>query len=324
MSMPPLPEILPLTPYLREMVWGGRRLGNLYGKPLSAGQSIGESFELSALPGRDTVVADGLMAGRGLLSLHREFGAQLVGEEVSERYGSDFPLLIKLIDAHDDLSIQVHPDDAYAQSRELGVFGKTEAWVVLHSEDGRIALGLEPGVDETALRQAIGDGEAERVVRFQAVSAGDVVYLPAGTVHALCRGVLIYEVQQSSDITFRLYDYDRAGLDGEKRELHIDHGLAVTDFDAHPEPTRTPSDSSRTTLLDAEYFRLELFQGEPGVIETGASFAAVTVVEGGVTLEGSEQSHLLAIGGSAMIRAGTRVRVIPASGARCLVATPAV
>ncbi|MBT3341718.1 MAG: class I mannose-6-phosphate isomerase [Gemmatimonadetes bacterium] len=325
MSTNTLPDVLPLRPYLREMIWGGRRLGELYGKPLPDDQRIGESFEVSALPERDSVVASGPLAGRGLAQLLTEYGSQLVGDAVTARYGADFPLLIKLIDAQDDLSIQVHPDDAYAREHQLGVFGKTEAWVILQSEGARIALGLEDGVDQTSLSTAIATGTAEQAVCFQTVSPGDVVNLPAGTVHALCRGLVIYEVQQSSDITFRLYDYNRPGLDGNKRELHVDHGLAVTDFEARPQPVKHITSPGRTRLIDAEYFCLDLIEDAPGQIDATHTFAAVTVVAGEVTIEAGDTPCTLGIGDSALIPAGRTLKADPApTGGRCLVATPSI
>ena len=330
MSLPQLPEILPLRPYLREMVWGGRRLGELYGKRLPADKSIGEAFELSALAGRDSTIASGVLEGRGLADVLGDYGPDLVGDAVIARYGDAFPLLIKLIDAQDDLSIQVHPDDVYARAHALGTYGKTEAWVILPSDAGRIALGLEDGVSAEDFSAAIAAGEAEQVVHFESVSAGDVVYLPAGTVHALCRGVVIYEVQQSSDITFRLYDYDRDGLDGGKRELHVEQGLAVTDFSLRPQVQKLqqklaqklkPYDGS-TTVLDTDYFRLDVIDGEIEV-DTQFTFAAVTATAGHVTLSGDKQECVLGPGDTAMIPAGQNVRVCPAPEVgRCLIATP--
>ncbi len=300
-------------------------MGDLYGKSLPAGASIGESLELSALPGQESAVSRGSLEGRGLLELLSEYGSALVGEAVTARYGQDFPVLIKLIDAQDDLSIQVHPDDAYARAHDLGVFGKTEAWVILHSDGGRIALGLQAGVRATDLAQAIAAGQAQQVVRFQPVSAGDVVYLPAGTIHALCKGVLIYEVQQSSDITFRLYDYDRAGLDGRKRDLHVEDGIAVSNFSIQPEVGRLDSNPGVSHIIDAEYFRLTVVDRVDHTLESGASFAAITVTQGNVTLTGDNDSQALAAGESALIPAGRQVVISTApGGGRCLVATPTI
>ena len=175
---------MPLQPYLREMVWGGRRLEGLLGKRLPPDRLIGETWEVSGYPGQESIVASGPLAGRGLGDLLREFGADLVGDDTWQRWGKTFPLLIKFIDAHADLSIQVHPDDDYVRSNGLGRFGKSEAWFVLHSEGGRMALGLTEGVDRGEFSRAIAAGRALDVVEFQDVAPGDVIFVPPGTVHA--------------------------------------------------------------------------------------------------------------------------------------------
>jgi len=169
-----LPEILPLQPYLREIIWGGRRLQR-FGKQLPPDIPIGESFEVSALPEQDSVVRCGELAGLGLRDVLSHYGEKLVGSAVVARYQDDFPLLIKLIDAQDDLSLQVHPDDAYARSEGLGTFGKTEAWFVLHSDGARLALGLPQGTDAARLQEALTDGRAEDAVLYQDVEVNDVV-----------------------------------------------------------------------------------------------------------------------------------------------------
>ncbi len=315
----PLPDILPLKPFLREIVWGGRRLQS-FGKDLPPEVPIGESFEVSALPDQDSVVRCGPLAGLGLCDLLARYGEELVGTAVKARYAADFPLLIKLIDAQDDLSIQVHPDDAYARAEGLGTFGKTEAWYVLHSDGAKLALGLKAGTDKAALRQALTEGRAEDAVLYQDVKAEDVVFLKAGTVHALCSGVMVYEVQQSSDITFRLYDYERFGLDGRPRDLHIDRGLAVTDFDAViPRPDSAPPPApGGTVLVDADEFTLILHGADTPTLTTFNAFAAVTVIAGKGRFAGVE----LILGRTALIPAGREITVLPAADLRFLVAAP--
>jgi mannose-6-phosphate isomerase len=316
----PLPDILPLQPFLRTTVWGGRRLRECFGKDLPAGTPIGESFEVSAISGSESVVRSGPLAGRGLGALVAEHGATLVGAPVQERYGADFPLLIKLIDAADDLSIQVHPDDDYARREQLGSFGKTEAWYVLDSQDARLALGLADGVDRPRLAAALAGGRAEEVVRYQSVRPDDVVFLPAGTVHALCRGVMVYEVQQSSDLTFRLYDYGRLGLDGAPRELHIDRSLEVIDFDAPvPMPRGAPAPGTAgEVLVQADEFRLTLYGAEPRQLGSRA-FLALTIIAGSARLHDVE----LAVGDTALIPAGRQVALQPSDPSlRLLVAEP--
>jgi mannose-6-phosphate isomerase len=197
-----LPDLIPLQPYLREMVWGGRRLEGLFGKRLPPVSPIGEAWEVSGYPDQESTVASGPLAGRGLGELLHQFGADLVGDEAWGRFGETFPLLIKLIDAHVDLSIQVHPDDDYARREGLGQFGKSEAWVVLYSEGGQTALGLKEGIDRQEFNKALDAGRALDVVQFQDVTPGDVIFVPPGTVHAANAGIVIYEVQQPSDLTF--------------------------------------------------------------------------------------------------------------------------
>lgn len=316
-----LPDILPLKPHLREVVWGGRRLGERFGKDLPADAPIGESLEVCALTGQECVVRSGPLAGRGLRDLLAQFGPSLTGPAVAARYGADFPLLIKLIDAHDDLSIQVHPDDAYARREGLGSFGKTEAWYVLHADGAPLALGLREGTDREGLRAALAAGRVRDAVLYQDVMAHDVVLLRAGTVHALGRGVIVYEVQQSSDLTFRLYDYGRLGLDGRPRPLHVDRGLDVIAFGAPaPRPQPAPSPGPRgEVLVDVDEFTLTLYGGEPRLLAAGDRFAAVTVIGGAARLGDWD----LTAGQSALIPAGRGVRVAPTAAAlRYLVAAP--
>jgi mannose-6-phosphate isomerase len=319
---PPLPDVLPLQPYLLEIVWGGRRL-QTFGKELPAHVPIGESFEVSALPEQDSVVSSGDLSGLGLREVLSRYGQELVGAAVTAHYGDDFPLLIKLIDAQQDLSIQVHPDDAYARAEDLGRFGKTEAWYVLHSDGAELALGLRQGTDAAELRQALIEGRAKDAVLYQEVAPDDVVFLKAGTVHALCRGVMVYEVQQSSDLTFRLYDYGRPGLDGQPRELHLERGLAVTDFTAAvPHPQAAPEPGPEGALLvDAEEFTLTLCGAESDSLSTAQAFAAVTVIAGAGKFAGVE----LDMAQTALIPAGRDIH-ITAAGAdlRYLVAAPGV
>jgi len=326
-----LPDALPMRPYYRESVWGGTRLAELYHKPLPPGRPIGESFEVSALPGWDSLVASGPLEGRTLGSLVGEFGDELLGQLVGERYGGDFPLLIKLIDAQDDLSIQVHPDDDYARRNQLGRFGKMEAWYVLHSDGGRVALGLKEGVGPRELRRAIEQGGVEEAVDFHPVASGDVVCLPPGTVHALCRGVVVYEVQQSSDLTFRLYDYDRPGLDGQRRELHVEPALEVIDFEAGPQRPQpsAAAESGGVSLVEADHFQLSLHASHSSVTHaTGETFAAITVVRGQARLTGpgGGPDCVLGAGDTALLPAGREIVVSAMgndAGLEYLLASPA-
>lgn len=328
--MEALPDVLLMRPYFREMVWGGRRLEELLGKDLPADKAIGESFELSAYPGRESAVAAGPLAGRDLRGLFEEYGEQLVGRQVRERYGDRFPLLIKLLDAQQDLSVQVHPDDAYTQRQGLEDAGKMEAWFVLHADQGRVAYGLQPGVDPQAFAAALENGRVEEVIRFHPVQAGDVLFVPPGTVHALCSGVLLYEVQQSSDLTFRIYDYGRLGLDGKLRQLHIEEAMEVIDFGAQlagPRPWRSqPSaEADRAVLAECEHFRLNLYcpAGDQVRHAAGDSFLALTLIAGKAEVSGGRgrgraaERFALRPGDTALIPAHREFSVESARGTGC-------
>jgi len=310
-----------MRPYLREMIWGGRKLGEAFGKALPQGKRIGESWEVSAYEGMESVVEGGSLDGCTLRRLTETYGGALLGKGVMSRYEGDFPLLIKLLDANQDLSIQVHPDDAYAQAKGLGRFGKMEAWYVLRSDAGRIAYGLKEGVDAEAFREAIETGQVEDAVRYMETSAGDVAPLMPGTVHALCSGVMIYEVQQTSDLTFRIYDYGRTGADGKPRDLHIEASMDVIDFGRQPEVVRQ---AEGTTLVETEHFRLERLRPGDGQEERAAigSFSALTVVTGAVTLKADGEEVEVETGETVLAPAGRAYRVV--GEGEVLVATAAV
>ena len=298
-----LPDIISLEPYYREMVWGGRRLQALYGKALPPAVAIGETFELSVYAERESTAAAGPCAGRSLRELVAAYGAELIGAGVWDRYGGRLPLLVKLIDAQQDLSIQVHPDDAYARLKGLDDAGKMEAWYVLHSENGRAAYGLQEGVGRSEFAAAVAEQRVPDVVRFFPVSRGDLVFSPPGTVHALCAGVVIYEVQQSSDLTFRIYDYDRPGLDGQPRELHIEQAMDVINFGAQmPAPVPHPQLEGDEVLVASEHFVLRGCGLASGAAELRAegSFLAVTLIAGQALAGGC----LLPAGATALVPAG--------------------
>ena len=214
---------LVMTPHYRhgsETPWGGTMLRDLFQK--NAPEDItGEALEVSALPGRESIVENGEFAGKTLTEMLGLWGKGLSGDIASE-----FPLLIKLLDARELLSVQVHPDDQYALNHE-GKLGKSEAWVVLNAdEDAKIAYGVNTCLG--SMRAVVNAGKLEDVLNWVSVRPGDVFYIPAGTVHALGGGIQCYEVQQSSDVTYRFWDWGRVVADGKPRELHTEKALDVT------------------------------------------------------------------------------------------------
>lgn len=277
---------LVFTPYLRPMVWGGRRLGDVLGKALPAGGTWGESWEVSVHPSHPTVVAEGPLAGRSLTWICQHHREELFGADRREA----FPLLIKYLDANDLLSVQVHPDDDKAMKLAKEPFGKTEAWVVLAADPGgRIFAGLKPGVDRAALERALKEGHVERCLHSFAPKPGDCLFLRAGTVHAVGGGVLMAEVQQSSDATLRLYDWDRPGPDGKPRPLHVAESLEAIDWTAGPlEPVRGTAVPEGERLVECGYFVIDRYEVR-SMLESpyGEKLTVWMVLEGAAELRAS-------------------------------------
>jgi len=247
---------LKMIPYFRhgeETPWGGRALNDYFGKDINDDRT-GESLEISALPGRESVVANGELAGVSLNKVIDMWGKDLTGDV------EGFPLLLKLLDAREMLSVQVHPDDTYAGEHEGGKLGKTEAWLVIAAERGaKLVYGVKPDTSEE-LRALVEAGQLEDNLRWVSVQPGDVLYIPHGCVHALGGGLVIYEIQQSSDVTYRFWDWGRVGKDGKPRALHTEDALAVSrpslKLDKLPGATLITTGGSRTAYISDANFEL--------------------------------------------------------------------
>lgn len=257
-------EPLRFEPILKRIRWGGTRLGSVLGKPIGAATDYAESWEISDHGDDQSVVSSGPLAGQTLQQLLATHNEELLGTHAGM---IQFPLLIKFLDANDRLSVQVHPDDALAREFDPHENGKTEAWVILSAEPGsRLYAGLKDGVDAASLRQSLADDTIEDCLHSFEVNAGDCVFIPAGTVHAIAEGILLAEVQQSSDMTFRLHDWGRLGADGQPRELHIEESIRCTNFDRGP-VSRVPPMPLMTgeELVNCEYFTMRRYAG-PGQV----------------------------------------------------------
>ena len=217
---------------LHETIWGGRRLEHGGWKKLPPGDiGIGESWETEI----STIAQNRPYAGRTLGSLVEELGPELLGEQAVAIFGPRFPLLAKFLDANDKLSVQVHPDDRYASLHENGKLGKTEFWYVVDADPGAsIIHGFKASTSRSEVERAIQDVTLEKLLHAESVSRGDIIFVPAGTVHAIGAGVLLYELQEYSDITYRMYDYGRLTAAGTPRELHIKRSLDVTRYERSP------------------------------------------------------------------------------------------
>jgi mannose-6-phosphate isomerase len=269
------------------MIWGGRRLVEQLGKPADEPGPLGESWEVSDHPLHRSVIANGPYAGRTLRHLLDEQPEVLLGS--GAKAGSPFPWLVKLLDVHDRLSVQVHPDEETARRLRPGESGKTECWLVLDAAPGsRIWAGLRPGVDEAALRAALQAGTlAECLADFEP-RPGDCLFLPAGTVHAVGGGVLLAEVQQSSDVTFRLFDWNRRDGQGKSRPLHMEEALASINWrqgaiqPLHVPGLRDgPGQRRRIALARCRYFHLDYLEDtRPFVCGGQGRLEALLVVRG--------------------------------------------
>ncbi|MCS6835560.1 MAG: class I mannose-6-phosphate isomerase [Anaerolineae bacterium] len=296
-TIPSLPP-LKLSARLHTRVWGGRRLAD-YGKRLLSSEPYGESWEV-----HDSALIDGgPYDGRTLGDLLAVYGAALVGEGFNPAEG--FPLLVKLIDAQDWLSIQVHPDDEQARRLEGDPRGKTEAWIILEATPGaRLVIGVHPGTTPQALAAAIRQETLESLLVYAEARPDDVLYMPAGTIHAIGPGLMIYEVQQSSDITYRLYDWGRMGLDGQPRPLHIDKAIQVANLNSLPTLARFDAEED-ALVVQGPYFctRHWVLRDEHRTQYTAGRFQALTCLDGSLMLEGLGQAFSLARGDSALIPA---------------------
>ncbi|MFI5273555.1 MAG: type I phosphomannose isomerase catalytic subunit [Ktedonobacterales bacterium] len=313
---PPSPEStalppLPLRASPHATLWGGQHLATLAGKALPPDARIGETWETEV----SCVVADGPLAGATLGALVERLGEALTGWRAAQVFGPRFPLLAKFLDARQALSVQVHPDDSYAAVHEGGKLGKTETWYILHAEPGaQVTFGLRRAATRAEVGDAIRADRLEALLATRPVSAGDVIFVPAGTVHAIGAGIVLYELQEYSDVTYRLYDYGRLQPDGTRRALHVDAALEVMRY--LPDVTRvtpvalddaTPDAGAWRVLAACRYFVLEEVDiaGEWRGATTGASCEIVTVLEGACRISAAAGACALRLGETAVLPART-------------------
>ncbi len=301
---------LKMKPVLKEKVWGGDRLATLLGKNARPDTPIGESWELADHPHGTSTIAGGRFAGRPLREvLQRNADAILGPRGVGMGWGRRFGLLIKFIDATEKLSVQVHPDDAAAPEGERG---KTECWTILHAEPGAwIVYGTTPGTTRESFAAAVEEDAVEDCLARREVKAGDFIWVPAGTLHAIGPGIVLAEIQQNSDVTYRVYDWGRTGLDGKPRELHVEEALEATNFSGDVPPSggkgRTADETGLVIehLVDCPVFsasRVRLDR-RPWAAETKGQCAALVVVGGEARLATPGGDVLLAKGDTVLVPA---------------------
>lgn len=306
---------LRFSPLLKRLRWGGRRLGAVLHKPIGEGHDYAESWELCDHGKDQSIVADGPLAGWPLCRLVQDHGPELLGRHAGIR---QFPLLLKYLDAADRLSVQVHPNDAQARARQPGELGKTEAWVILDAKpESVVYAGLRPEITCVALAAAIERGTVEDCLHRVPVAAGDCIFIPAGTVHAIGEGILLAEVQQSSDLTYRLFDWNRVGADGKPRPLHIDESLACIDFDRGPVSAAVPRELSRDRgkiveeLVRCPYFNLRRhIAPEPVLLPADDRCHALMLLAGTVQIGGGAGGVVLERGGTLLLPAVSLPQIV--------------
>lgn len=305
-----MPPLYPLRfePVLKRYLWGGRRLETVLGKPLPPGDDYAESWEIADHPSGQSVVANGPLQGTTLHELVIQRGEELLGKHAPQ---PRFPLLFKLLDAQKVLSVQVHPNDAAAAKLTPPDLGKTEAWVVLHAEPGSLVYaGLKRGFDRPALEREVVRGTSELCLHKFEPQVGDCIFIPAGVVHALGAGLVIAEIQQASDTTFRLYDWKRLGPDGQLRPLHIEQSLDAIDYEIGPVNPQQYSVRGFHVLQEHELVACDKFvlkrwqcAGEGSITFRDKICTIVNVVEGQVHLEGDPTGEPLRKGQTALLPA---------------------
>lgn len=284
---------LKFRPILKTLVWGGEKIAPFKGITTDQ-HNIGESWELSGVKGNESVVANGEYEGRTITELIREFKGKLIGEENYRKTGDQFPLLIKFIDAKQDLSIQVHPDDELAAARHNGSKGKTEMWYVVEADkDAHLMSGLTRKITPEEYEAKVNDHTITDVLHDYKVAPGDVFFLPAGRIHSIGSGSFIAEIQQTSDITYRIYDFGRLGLDGKPRELHTELAKAAIDYTVYPDykTAYTKVRNQENVLVDCSYFTTSLYDLDSTVTKDMKgldSFLIVICIAGKGTLKDSE------------------------------------
>ena len=278
---------LQFEPILKERIWGGEKLKTVLNKPITSAIT-GESWELSTVEGDISVVINGEWKGRSLADIINDSPDEILGTEVHARFGKQFPLLFKYLDAREDLSIQVHPNDELAKKRHNS-FGKTEMWYIMQADDdARIIVGFKEKSNASEYLENLANKTLLSILDDVKVKSGDVFFLETGTVHAIGAGLVVAEIQQTSDITYRLYDFDRVDANGNTRELHIDLALDAINYnkvETKKEYTKNINDSNE--IVDCPYFTTNFIplDGEISVSKSGKTFTVYMCIEGTFELE---------------------------------------
>ncbi|MFY0689030.1 MAG: class I mannose-6-phosphate isomerase [Cyclobacteriaceae bacterium] len=299
----------------KDKLWGGQKIKTVLGKDFEDLPNCGETWELSGVDGNISVVQNGEHKGKGLKALLGQFKGEILGNKIFDRFGDEFPLLIKFIDANQDLSIQVHPDDELASKRHNS-FGKTEMWYVVQADEGSTLIsGFNQPVDREKYLEKFNQGQLTEILNREEVSQGDVFFLPAGRVHTIGKGLLIAEIQQTSDITYRIYDFDRVDDQGNKRELHVEEALDAIDYNYYDQykssyPTGL---NERIQIEKCEYFttnKLTLTKDFSVDLDDLDSFKIYICLEGEANIKANGVAESLSLGEVTLVPASWKSYII--------------
>lgn len=312
------------VPYLKPVLWGGDKIAPFKGIKCDC-ENIGESWEISGVPGHESLVSEGPDKGMTLPQLVDKYGELLMGKRVIERYGDTFPLLIKLIDAKKDLSVQVHPDDTLAEKRHHSL-GKTEMWYIVDAGPGaKIYAGLSEKITPEDYTRLVAEKKIMDVVACHDSSSGDIFFLPAGRIHAIGAGNLLAEIQETSDITYRVYDFDRRDADGNLRELHTELAKDAIDYTVYPDYKGSYDKSSKgeTDLVKCGHFdvRRVIVGGRCDVAVEPDSFVVIMCLGGECVIHTGDVSTTMFRGETILVPASSAASIAATGDATLLTAT---
>jgi len=315
---------LKFTPILKEKIWGGQKLNTLLKKNLGTLPNAGESWEISGVGGDDSVVSNGFLKGNTLNEILEIYMGELVGDKVFQQFGNEFPLLIKFIDANDVLSIQVHPDDKLSKERHQA-FGKTEMWYVMQADkDASLISGFNQQVNKEQYIEALKNDTIESLLANHKVQTGDVFFIPAGRVHAIGQGIMLAEIQQTSDVTYRIYDFNRKDKNDKTRDLHTDLAIDAIDFSYSKEARTNYSlqNNQPTEVVNCDYFKTNIIEFDKTLERDFYgydSFLIYLCVEGEFDIQYSDQKEAVTIGETILIPADLQtISLIPKSNCKVI------
>ncbi|WP_276165821.1 type I phosphomannose isomerase catalytic subunit [Zobellia alginiliquefaciens] len=316
---------LKFNPILKERLWGGTKLKDVLGKPIE-NDITGESWELSTVPGDISVVANGELAGTSLQDLIEKDPENVLGKSVYERFGTDFPILIKFIDAKQDLSIQLHPNDELAKKRHNS-FGKTEMWYVMDADnDASLIVGFNKDVSKEEYAKSIKDDTLLDLLNYEKVKEGDTFFINTGKIHAIGAGVLLAEIQQTSDVTYRVFDFNRKDKNGNLRELHTEQALDAIDYTKKDDfKVKYNNDKNKVNdMVDCPYFKTDFLDLDSELTQDVTerdSFTIFMCVGGSATIANESGSVQIQKGETTLLPAQTNSIKITTTGAKLLEVT---